>query len=282
MYYLKCKHCGHLNEVKSEYLVVCGLCNRKLDDNFKEWQKCNPSRSFDDFKREVCLSEDQVRKGDTAKSSKKRMSRKAMIAGLIGGVLGMLLVISMGIEFSKMKGKMSNQASVPVTEQQWYTGTYEGGISLSTPKALGATGALMKNLPEEVKKLVKTMNGYTYRGDGVEFMLMFAEYTPEVGQVDLEEAAEGGLSELKDERGVFDLRNDKAYIELGGMRGVVMQGTYVKGGIEYEFNSTVYVDGVKYYQLFSTNKKGDDVARGIVRRINDSFQVLGHEESKSE
>ena len=36
MYYLKCKHCNHLNEVKSEYLVVCGLCNRKLEDNYKE------------------------------------------------------------------------------------------------------------------------------------------------------------------------------------------------------------------------------------------------------
>ena len=40
MYYLKCKHCNHLNEVKSEYMVVCGLCNRKLEDNFKDWKGC--------------------------------------------------------------------------------------------------------------------------------------------------------------------------------------------------------------------------------------------------
>ena len=53
MYYLKCKHCNHLNEVKSEYLVVCGLCNRKLEDNYKDWKVKHPEKSFEDFQREV-------------------------------------------------------------------------------------------------------------------------------------------------------------------------------------------------------------------------------------
>ena len=51
MYYLKCKHCNHLNEVKSEYLVVCGLCNRKLEDNYKDWKVKHPEKSFEDFQR---------------------------------------------------------------------------------------------------------------------------------------------------------------------------------------------------------------------------------------
>ena len=62
MYYLKCKHCNHLNEVKSEYLVVCGLCNRKLEDNYKDWKVKHPEKSFEDFQREVCLTEEQVKK----------------------------------------------------------------------------------------------------------------------------------------------------------------------------------------------------------------------------
>ena len=61
MYYLKCKHCNHLNEVKSEYLVVCGLCNRKLEDNYKDWKVKHPEKSFEDFQREVCLTEEQVK-----------------------------------------------------------------------------------------------------------------------------------------------------------------------------------------------------------------------------
>ena len=69
---------------------------------------------------------------------------------------------------------------------------------------------------------------------------------------------------------------------MGDMIGIVMQGTFVKGGTEYEFNITIYADGLKLYQLVSSNKKGDDIARGVVRRIYDSFKVAGHEESKTE
>ena len=49
MYYLKCKHCNHLNEVKSEYLVVCGLCNRKLEDNYKDWKVKHPGEVIRGF-----------------------------------------------------------------------------------------------------------------------------------------------------------------------------------------------------------------------------------------
>ena len=79
MYYLKCKHCNHLNEVKSEYLVVCGLCNRKLEDNYKDWKVKHPEKSFEDFQREVCLTEEQVKKGDTIKPTGKRGNKKGVI-----------------------------------------------------------------------------------------------------------------------------------------------------------------------------------------------------------
>ena len=72
MYYLKCKHCNHLNEVKSEYLVVCGLCNRKLEDNYKDWKVKHPEKSFEDFQREVCLTEEQVKRGDIETGRDKR------------------------------------------------------------------------------------------------------------------------------------------------------------------------------------------------------------------
>lgn len=73
---MKCKHCNHLNEVKSEYLVVCGLCNRKLVDNYKDWKVKHPEKSFEDFQREVCLTEEQVKKGDTIKPTGKRGNKR--------------------------------------------------------------------------------------------------------------------------------------------------------------------------------------------------------------
>ena len=168
-------------------------------------------------------------------------------------------------------------------KQQWYTGSYAGGVSLTTPKAMKSAGAMLRNrLPEEVQALIKEMDVYSYSGYGVDLTFMFSEYVPEVGKADLEGAAEGALNDAKNQRGVFDFKNDKAYAQMGDMIGIVMQGTFVKGGTEYEFNITIYADGLKLYQLVSSNKKGDDIARGVVRRIYDSFKVAGHEESKTE
>lgn len=57
MCFLKCNKCGHLNEVKSEYLVFCQKCNRKLENNFQDWKVKNPDKTFDDFKELICVSE---------------------------------------------------------------------------------------------------------------------------------------------------------------------------------------------------------------------------------
>ena len=271
MYYLKCKHCNHLNEVKSEYLVVCGLCNRKLVDNYKDWKVKHPEKSFEDFQREVCLTEEQVKKGDTIKPTGKRGNKKGLIAGGIGGILVMLMILLLIKGMKDSYDELYGDGDTPVLEQQWYAGTYAGGASLATPKAMKSVGNVMNKLPEEVRPLVKEMQTFSYKGNGLEFMYLYTEYTPEVGQVDLEGAVNGGLNQLKNQPGVFDLKNDIAYVEEGGLSGVVMQGTYVQRGTEYEFKITLYTTGLKLYQFISSNKKGDDTARGVVRRIYDSL-----------
>ena len=151
MYYLKCKHCNHLNEVKSEYMVVCGLCNRKLEDNFKDWKVRHPEKTFEDFQREVCLTEEQVKKGDLSKPAGKK-NKKGIIAGAIGALLMVLFIGLLIGEFIKTYKAQFGDSDVPVLEQQWYTGSYAGGVSLTTPKAMKSAGAMLRNrLPEEVQ-----------------------------------------------------------------------------------------------------------------------------------
>ena len=57
MHYLKCTKCGHFNEVKTEYLIFCTNCNKKLENNFAEWNRKYPEKSFDDFKHETCTTQ---------------------------------------------------------------------------------------------------------------------------------------------------------------------------------------------------------------------------------
>jgi hypothetical protein len=58
MNYLICGKCGHFNEVKSEYLIFCESCNKKLENNYSEWKKRNSDKTFDDFKEIICTTED--------------------------------------------------------------------------------------------------------------------------------------------------------------------------------------------------------------------------------
>jgi hypothetical protein len=79
MHFLKCTNCGHLNEVKTEYLIFCSKCNKKLINNFSNWQTRNPERTFADFKELICISEEEVKKSAEKPKSKKSKSLKYWI-----------------------------------------------------------------------------------------------------------------------------------------------------------------------------------------------------------
>ncbi len=74
MHYLKCNNCGHLNEVKSEYLVFCAICNKKLDNRYAEWIKHNSDKSFEDYKQLICTTE----KSDVPKEMPKSRKMKGL------------------------------------------------------------------------------------------------------------------------------------------------------------------------------------------------------------
>lgn len=60
MHFLKCNECGHLNEVRTEYLTFCGKCDKKLENNYTNWKKRNPDGLFDEYKKLMCVSEHEV------------------------------------------------------------------------------------------------------------------------------------------------------------------------------------------------------------------------------
>lgn len=72
MFYLKCKNCGHLNEVQSEYLIFCSSCDKKLDDNYSDWKKRNPDKTLDDFKQLICISKSDIQKTNTKTKTKPK------------------------------------------------------------------------------------------------------------------------------------------------------------------------------------------------------------------
>lgn len=70
MHFLKCNKCGHYNEVKTEYQMLCSNCNKKLENNFHDWASKNSDKTFDDFKVLVCTT--NVEENVKTKTSKAR------------------------------------------------------------------------------------------------------------------------------------------------------------------------------------------------------------------
>lgn len=78
MFYLKCNNCGHFNEIKTEYMVLCEKCNKKLENSFSQWSKHNPDKSFEDYKDLVC-SEEKIDDSESLSQSKKNKGVKYWI-----------------------------------------------------------------------------------------------------------------------------------------------------------------------------------------------------------
>lgn len=79
MHFLKCNKCGHLNEVKSPYLIFCSKCDKKLDNNFSDWQRRNSEKTLDDFKQLICVSTDEIQKSNEKAKPDKRKGLKYWI-----------------------------------------------------------------------------------------------------------------------------------------------------------------------------------------------------------
>lgn len=74
MYFLKCDKCGHLNEVKTEYMTFCSNCHKKLNNNFSDWIRLNSDKSFDNYKQLVCVNETE----DSPKSNSNTTKPKSL------------------------------------------------------------------------------------------------------------------------------------------------------------------------------------------------------------
>ncbi|MFK5856228.1 MAG: hypothetical protein QM503_08875, partial [Bacteroidota bacterium] len=75
MDYLKCDNCGHLNKIQTEYQTFCSDCKKKLDNSYTVWVRQNPNKSFEDFKKTECISDEDI---NIAKSNKTKTNKKGL------------------------------------------------------------------------------------------------------------------------------------------------------------------------------------------------------------
>ena len=157
MYYLKCSNCGHLNDARSEYLIFCSNCDKKLQNNYSDWKRRNSEKSFNDFKKLICISDDDIQRTPVKKVHK--------IRGLkywIGFILLFGIAYAVGELWGEAIAKFlrSEITSREVLHSKWIKESYGSyGLTVETPVKL-TKGELA--IPENVRQLIDQMDTYTY------------------------------------------------------------------------------------------------------------------------
>lgn len=93
MHYLKCTYCGHLNEVKTEYLTLCSECNKRLENNYKDWKEIHPEKSYEDFMSEVCIEmEEQQTTACEPEAKPKKLSPAKYVVIFLAAIASLYLI----------------------------------------------------------------------------------------------------------------------------------------------------------------------------------------------
>lgn len=135
MHYIECHHCGRLVEIKSQYMVFCPACKRKMDNSFAEWSKRNPGRGYEEYLGELAVS-DTALEGvrEQRKIGRAIMRGKAARRALLA--LGIaLLVTVVGIGGYWAWNRYNRSASMgALLHKVWQISYYEDlGATLKFP-----------------------------------------------------------------------------------------------------------------------------------------------------
>jgi hypothetical protein len=269
MHYLKCTDCGHFNEVKSEYLVFCPSCNKKLDNNFPDWKKKNPGRSFDDYKRLVCVSEEEINTIPV-----KVKTRPKSLKYWIGFTVAFAIFYALGqfggeaiVKFFK-----SQKTSKEILNQEWVKESYgDFGLTVETPFKLEKSDL---SIPDNLRQLIEKMDVYTHSaGSGFSVMINSVRYKPEVGSVSLQGAANGSVSEMKMQPGVTAFNYTEDPFLKNDIPGFLQKGTFKKDGVDVEFINTGFAEGMIFYQVLVAWQADDKNGKVAAQRVIESIEI---------
>lgn len=270
MHFLKCNNCGHLNEVKGEYMVFCKSCKKKIENNFTEWKKRNEDKTFDDFKLLICVTE-----SDLQDTSTKKKTKPKGLKYWIGFAVTFAIFYAVGqlggdqiIKFLR-----SEKTAKEVLEQKWFKETYGNfGLTVETPVKM--TKMDLK-LPDNIKQAIEQMDSYNYMSaKGFKIFVNTIKYNSKlVKKVNLQGAANGAVSEVKMQKGVTDFDYTENPISKNNISGIIQKGTFKKDDIGFEFTNTIFSKGILVWQVSVIYQVDDEVGRIASKRVIESIKI---------
>jgi hypothetical protein len=269
MQYIKCSNCAHFNEVKSEYLIFCSSCNKKLENNFSDWKRRNPAGSFEDYKRLICVSETEINSIPV-----KVKTRPKSLKYWIGFTVAFAIFYAVGQFGGEAIVRIIKSAGThkEILTTDWTRETYgDFGLSFEAPVKLIN---IELPLPDNVRRFIDRMNTYSYEtGSNFTIFVNSIKYLPDIGTLNLEGAAIGSVNEMKLQAGVTDFNYSQDPYSVSDLPGFMQHGTFKKDGIVVEFLNTGFLNGLVVYQVMVAWKAEDNDSKAAAHKVVTSIEI---------
>lgn len=263
MHYIQCSQCGKLVEIKSQYMVFCPECKRKMSNSYPEWSKHHPGKDFAAYLSEVAVSEtalegvrEQRRIGRAI--VRGRAARRALVA------LGIAIVVTvLGIGGYWGWQRYNRSASIKaLLNKAWQVSYYDD---------LGATLKFPFPLEKESAFTVDTLQRENDRltGDSLQRQVVLGavsrrwaepgtvsvtasriDYEPDFG-VDRDMATRQILQTMLQENGLQGFEFFRNDYSIPNIEARSLSGSYLLGVEAFEFRALMaqYGHTVWYFMV---------------------------------
>lgn len=269
-HYIRCTHCGHLNPFKTEYLTLCESCGRKLLLNFPDWQKNHPGKTVIDFRKEVCVS-DQEHSGHQAppKSGSiisSRSFRLWLLALFCGLLLGTWLWYPGKDELFIRKYLPE---SVLTTEWIWHnTGIPPMVINLpEKPEKQQA------DVPAALTEFAEHAESFRYRpAASLTVTIDYYRFKPGIAP-NPEPVAHAVMKQMVENNEIKFSSYDESPVMYLSARGLNLEGAFHEKGKLKQYRFVIYTFRNAAYVVKTVFRNTDSAAVKAAEKIMDSVEI---------
>lgn len=274
MIYLKCKSCGHHNELKSEFLTFCAECGKKLPVNYAEWKQKYPEGTFEEFQKDKGVKSREPRANPISLLQQRYLGW----VGRRGAIITLVLVIGLATVAGGYIGKrVVFNMMYPKINKSWLYSSWETAkigrqiIEISTPMHLGVND---KPLAPEIAQFVEYAKSYRNRTDeGMQVEVNMFSYRPNVSN-DLEVAGAAAANQMKKDDEISELKYNTDTVQQSGKTGLLQEGSFTyKSGIRLAFSNLLLVEGQHRWEVAIRYREDDTTALAAAHRIIKSIHV---------
>jgi hypothetical protein len=270
MLYIKCTECGHANAMKSETILFCEKCNRKLSNNFNDWHKIHPDKSFDDFSKIHCITDI-----DIANSLIRPQRNKTgkIVAIVSVSLVAFILLIGFGGYWGVKKlldNNLTTNTNKAILTGNWQrTGVGTSGLSLELPFALEKQSV---DLPDSVLSKVSAIETFGHTSDkGFKVITFYSAYKNI--EANLDNAVQGAVQNVQRTQGFTDFTWSRTDTLVGEKLAAIVDMRYNLLNYSIVLKCFMMCDKNSLWQVINQYSADDEAGKLASDKIIASIEI---------